>query len=346
MSKPKILITGFNKQQCTRDYFRFNSQLKIVPSHYSLAMCLEDMGYDVEQRQVTIGESLDSYDEVIVFLHNPGGFAEFVYNGLWAIYNRPSCIMAFDDWQTEGIYEGLLYLKTEGKLFREHIKGQCKFDISGIEAYEREFLAAVDTIESKKNRMLVSAFAGGDPTLVLEYPRERMFTYNPNPYNLNRQPAPKFFDAEKERVFNFAGLIQRSTKKWLNNQKVNDTGWPLKLYGSKKDGQDRVTEPEMVNIFADHWGILMAGYFHAGSGWWRARPLQVADAGSILIGDPKEMFIYYKDEQLANVKPMDLVDMKDSQLEELARAQRAALYASHPLDKEVQKMELSFCLNS
>ena len=101
MSKPKILITGFNKQQCTRDYFRFNSQLKIVPSHYSLAMCLEDMGYDVEQRQVTIGESLDSYDEVIVFLHNPGGFAEFVYNGLWAIYNRPSCIMAFDDYTWE-----------------------------------------------------------------------------------------------------------------------------------------------------------------------------------------------------------------------------------------------------
>jgi hypothetical protein len=150
----------------------------------------------------------------------------------------------------------------------------------------------------------------------------------------------------KERIFNFAGLIQDKTKKWLKAQGITDHDWPLMKYGSRKDGQDRVTEDVMVNIYACHWGILMPGYFHAGSGWWRARPLQVADAGSILIGDPDEMWIYYEDEALANVKAKDLIDMCDKELEDLAAAQREALYRVHPLNKETQKAELDLCLKS
>ena len=61
-----VLITGMNKNQCTRDFF-LSQQLKVVPSHYSLIRCLEDMGHIVTQRPVVIGESLDEYDEVIVF---------------------------------------------------------------------------------------------------------------------------------------------------------------------------------------------------------------------------------------------------------------------------------------
>ena len=85
----------------------------------------------------------------------------------------------------------------------------------------------------------------------------------------------------------------------------------------------------------------MPGYFHAGSGWWRARPCQTADAGSILIGEPKEMILYYKDAQLANLRAIDLVCKSDRELEEIANAQREALYRNHPLDKAVQQAELS-----
>ena len=54
----KILITGMNKNQTTKDFY-LRQQLKVVPSHYSLIRCLEDMGHDVEQRLVKIGENLD-----------------------------------------------------------------------------------------------------------------------------------------------------------------------------------------------------------------------------------------------------------------------------------------------
>ena len=338
----KILITGMNKLQCTEDFYA-SQQLKVVPSHYSLIRCLRDMGHEVEQRVVDIGENLDKYDKVIVYIHNPSGFAAFVYNALYTIARRRDCTLAFDDWQTDSIYTGLLALRDPEKLFRKYVLESHTNIPENVTDWEKDFIDALDLIQSKQNRMLISAFAGGDPTLLLEYPRELMFTFNPNPYHLNRKPNYLVVEP-KERIFNFAGLIQDKTKKWLKAQGITDNDWPLLKYGSRKDGQDRVTEDVMVNIYSCHWGILMPGYFHAGSGWWRARPLQVADAGSILIGDPKEMMIYYGDEQLANVKAKDLVDLCDNELNELAIAQREALYRLHPLNKEVEKAELDACL--
>jgi hypothetical protein len=338
----KILITGMNKLQCTEDFYA-SQQLKVVPSHYSLIRCLRDMGHEVEQRVVNIGENLDKYDKVIVYIHNPSGFAAFVYNALYTIARRRDCTLAFDDWQTDSIYTGLLALRDPEKLFRKYVLESHTNIPENVTDWENDFIEALDLIQSKQNRMLISAFAGGDPTLLLDYPRELMFTYNPNPYHLNRKPNVLAGES-KERIFNFAGLIQDKTKKWLKAQGITDNDWPLMKYGSRKDGQDRVTEDVMVNIYAGHWGILMPGYFHAGSGWWRARPLQVADAGSILIGDPKEMMIYYGDERLANVKAKDLVELCDKELEDLAAAQREALYRLHPLNKEVEKAELDACL--
>ena len=340
----KILITGMNKLQCTEDFYR-SQQLKVVPSHYSLIRCLRDMGHEVDQRVVEIGEDLDSYDEIIVYIHNPAGFAAYVYNALYTISRREDCILAFDDWQTDSIYEGLLALRDPEKLFRKYVlEGHAQIP-ENVKDWYLHFNSALDKIASKTNRMLISAFRGGDPTLLLDYPRDKIFTFNPNPYHLNRKPN-NLVQEPKERIFNFAGLIQDKTKKWLKAQGINDYDWPLMKYGSRKDGQDRVTEDVMVNIYASHWGILMPGYFHAGSGWWRARPLQVADAGSILIGDPKEMMIYYGDERLASIKASDLIDMCDQELIDLATAQREALYKLHPLNKEVEKMELNACLKS
>ena len=336
----KILITGMNKLQVTEDFYK-EQQLKVIPSHTSLIACLRDMGYDVIQRHVEIGESLTEFDKVIVFIHNPAGFAGYVYNALWAIYQRQDCIMAFDDWQIDSIYSGITSLKDPEKMFRPYVKDGHKNIPENIETYEKEFLKAIEIIESKNNKTLISAFAGGDLKLLLDHPN--LYSYNPNPYHIHRKPTG-FLD-EKERVFNFAGLVQDKTKKWLKMQGVEKTGWDLKKYGSRKDGQDRVTEDVMVNIYAQQWGILMPGYFHAGSGWWRSRPTQIADAGSILIGDPLEMFVLYNNQEAASIKASDLPDMTEKQLEDFAQFQKDCLYKLHPLDKLVQQRELKKVLD-
>lgn len=326
-----------NKQQCTENFY-LRSQLKVIPSHISLNACLRDMGHEVHQRAVNIGEDLQEYDKVIVYIHNPSGFAGFVYNGLWAIHKRPDCILAFDDWQTKSIYDGLLKLQDD--LFRSFVKDSHNNIPDDIHNHEDELSLAIDRIEAKQNKMLISAFSGGDLSLLIDYPSELMHSFNPNPYHINRQPAVSLFD-EHERIFNFAGLMQDKTKKWLKEQGVDKTDWPLMQYGSRKDGQDRVTEDVMVTIYSQQWGILMPGYFNSGSGWWRARPLQVADAGSILIGDEKEMMIIYQNKEAASIKACQLPEMSADELHEFAAFQKECLYKAHPLDKNVQQKELN-----
>ena len=333
----KILITGMNKQQCTENFYK-GSQLKIIPSHVSLIACLRDMGHTVEQRVVTIGEDLSSYDKIICYIHNPSGFAGFVYNALWLIRNY-DCILAFDDWQTDNIYKGLMALEDPEKMFRPYVMDSHKHVPTDVrEKYGDDLFEALNMIQKKNHKMLVSAFAGGKLSLLIDYPEELLFSFNPNPYHINLQSSFNSLFDDKAKVFNYAGLIQDKTKKWIKEQNIGD--WELKKYGSRKDGQDRVIEPEMVDIYGSQWGVLMPGYFHAGSGWWRARPLQVADAGSILIGDFKEMVIYYDDDELASLKAHDLTMMNDKQLEDIAEAQKKAIYTTHPLDKAVQQEEL------
>lgn len=383
----KILITGFNKNQCTRKFY-LRQQLKVVPSTYSLYNCLHDMGYEVEQRVVEIGEDLSEYEEVIVFIAGPRQLVTTtLFNGLWAISQRPDCILAVDDWQAADLYKGVANCKKPGELDCEFILGVNKVSKDEVAKNMAAFQSALDVILAKKNRMLISAFSTShlnDPEnygvqLIFNketYPKDRLFQYNPNPYHRNRTPSdPHHEGAEdphyvpspltnkevaehiKERRFNFASLVQSRTKKWLKNQGVNvktlDTEqakiehWDVDLYGSKSDSQKRLTEDEMCLTFAKNWGCLMPGYEHAGSGWWRARGIQCADAGAILIGDKKEMEVYYgKDFDFLDLKASDIIHATDEELTLIAEAQREAIYRLHPLDKDVQKTEIKTILGA
>lgn len=388
MAKKRICVTGFNKNQCTRKFY-LRQQLKIVPSTYSLWNCLTDMGYEVDQRQVQLGEDLSGYDEVIVFIAGPRQLvATSVFEGLWAISQRPDCILAFDDWQVPDLFKGVA--KCDGnrdELFAQFILDVNKKTLEEVERYEQQFMKALSVITAKQNRMLISAFCTehiGDnenygPHLLfdkIDYPRHRLFVYNPNPYHRNRKPGDvlhegaedptwkpptfKMGDAlpvAKERRFNFASLVQSKTQKWLKKQgytgnpKNDEEGtigsWPVDLYGSKAETQKRLTEDQMCEVFQRDWGCLMPGYEHAGSGWWRARPAQAADAGCILIGEPKEMQVYYgKDNPIALLKATDIIDASDAELAEIAMEQYRAIYKIHPLDKAVQRSELQLVLEA
>lgn len=387
--KKKILITGFNKNQCTRKFY-LRQQLKVVPSHYSLFNCLTDMGYEVEQRQVVLGEDLTSYDDVIVFIAGPRQLvATTVYEGLYAIGMRPDCILAFDDWQVPDLFKGVAKCQDEKELFAQFILDVNKKTIADVIGYTLIFLNAINTIVAKKNRMLISAFQTGhlnDPSFgphllfdKINYPQDRLFVYNPNPYHRNRtwvdlhhegaeDPTwnpniERLFVQEdyelpkRERKFNFASLVQSKTQKWLkkqgytgnpkNDEEGDIGGWKVDLYGSKADTQKRLTEDEMVKVFYTDWGCLMPGYEHSGSGWWRARPLQAADARCILIGDPKELAVYYgKRFSYLELTAKDIVNASDEELDEIAEAQAQALYRLHPLDKLIEQEELTKVLEA
>lgn len=382
---PKILITGFNKNQCTRKFY-LRQQLKVVPSHFSLFNCLTDMGWEVEQRQVQLGENLDEYDKIIVFIAGPRQLvATTVYEGLWAIAQRPDCILAFDDWQVPDLFKGVEKAGVGDELFAQFILDVNKKTLEFVKPYEAFFRAAIGVITAKRNRMLISAFQTGHlkedgfgPELLfdkIDYPSDRLFVYNPNPFHRNRvwgdtghegKEDPTWVPTErawvdvpppKERRFNFASLVQSKTQKWLKKQGyvasvVDDEQgrigtWAVDLYGSKADTQKRLTEDQMVEVITRDWGCLMPGYDHAGSGWWRARPLQCAQGGSILLGEAKELRVYYgSDYPFYNLKAADLIEASDKELHYIAGYQHGALLKLHPLDKEVQKTELAAVLEA
>ena len=77
-----ILVTGFLKSQAIENFFE-RQQLKVVTNIYSLVQCLRDMGHNVEQRMVEVGEDLKKYDEVIVYLHDLNNrLSRYTYNSL------------------------------------------------------------------------------------------------------------------------------------------------------------------------------------------------------------------------------------------------------------------------
>jgi hypothetical protein len=357
----KILITGMNAAQCKRDYF-LGQEIKVVPSHYALIRCLTDLGYEVEQRAVNIGESLDQYDEVIVYLHSIQAFCQRLWGGLYAISARPNAILAFDDWQVNQIYDSFRNYAEDlrdspEKAFREYLfdlyQGKESRDV--VIAHRNAYLQAVDIVMAKNNRLLISAFAGGNVDLLnLDWQKSSVFTFNPNPYHLNRTPSNNYGEPmnimsfveedvqpeDKIRAWNFASLVQNKTGKWLKAQNPQSWGWPINYYGQRRgeNKQERLIESEMCKVYNRMWGCLMPGYFHSGSGWWRARPLQVADAGSILVCDDKEGHVY--GEAYVSVKAAHVEQMDMTQLTSLALRQRECLYDKHPLNKQVTRNEL------
>ena len=275
-------------------------------------------------------------------------------------------VLAFDDWQTHSIFDGIATCKDADSLLKDFTIQQsqmcdpkCTKEL--LEPHTQVLLDAVNYIGSKEAPMLLSVFAGGDPSLLIDYPKEKLVTYNPNPYHRNRVPgdrdetpydemdfmeqavAPTYEEdyvlpINKQRKFNFASLVQGKTAKWLKSQNVQS--WEIEYFGSRKEKQRRLKEGDMCKVYAQQWGCLMPGYDHAGSGWWRARPLQVADAGSILIGDPKEMVILYGDQKLAQLKAHEIEDLDAGELRQIAEDQKYCLYDTHPLDKLIQQHEL------
>ena len=362
----KILITGFNLEQCERDYFR-RKQLRILNSHFSLINCLEDMGWEVEQRPVVQGEDLSHYDEVIVYLHSIQSFCQRLFSGLWAVAARPDCILAFDDWQIDQVfgsftgYQKNLEEDNGDAAFRPYLleMNAGHEPESELRPYREKYIEAVKTINARKNRLLVCAFDAGDPSLFGLNWQGEIFMYDPNPYNLNRSPLNNYGEPtsglslfigddvvdpkDKQKQWIFSSLIQTKTQKWLKLQTLN---WPVLQFGAKRGEYkgERVIEPEMCRIYNRNWGCLMPEYYHAGSGWWRSRVQQVADCKSILLCSDKEGAIYgeaYIGNTIANIEQMDL-----TQLTDLGNRQYECFYDNNPLDKKKQQFQIQRILDA
>ena len=360
----KILVTGMNHEQTRYDGY-LSKRIGVILCHYGLIRCLEDMDFEVTQKHTQPGEDLSEYDHVIVYLHSPNGFCQRIFDGLWALNQRPDAILAFDDWQVKDIWNGVIgygkALKERPEsAYRGHILDQYHTvkDVDQVKKYHQAYIDAIDMVAEKKNKVLMCAFAGGDLSKLMDYPQELVYSFNPNPYHLNRswsnnygmesgglddffggpeEPSPK----KKSKAWIFSSLVQTKTRKWLDKLELN---WETRIYGAQRGAYktERLTEDKMVQEYETTWGNLMPGYDHAGSGWWRTRVLQCAEARSITICDPAEGKVYGEE---FLITPAEVEAMDDDQLWKKANAQRENFLDNHPLNKDITKQEIMEVLN-
>lgn len=334
----KMLVTGFTRAACTENFHQ-KSQINLCTAHYSFVECLRDMGWQVEQRPVTAGEDLSGYDKVVVFIMHISPFNSYMYGALWAISQRPDAYLAIEDWQSPK------NINTWNRDIDKIVDSVTNdYYINNVVAekelrpeWKSAFKDAFSIIAAGDRPITLPAHLGGDYKMLFpDWKEDKVHSWFAPAYTLHRQPNV-LFPEPKKRIFNFAGLIQSETENWFNKI-TKDATWQIMQYGSKSKKQTRLTEEEMVTVFNVQWGILMAGYWHAGSGWWRARPQQVADIGSILICEDKEGAVF--GEPYVGLTCAKLEGMTEEQLERLAADQKEAYYTSQPMDKSITRRQI------
>lgn len=340
----KILVTGFSRAACTRNFHK-TSQIGLCTAHFSFVECLESMGHEVDQRPVEIGEDLSVYDKVVVFLMHISPYNTYMYSALWAISQREDALFAIEDWQSPKNIN--TWKKDVDKILDSITNDYYVNNVVKEKTIKPEwrdlFKTALTRISQEDTNIILPAHLGGDfKMLFSDWNPDKVHSWFPPPFTLHRKPRTTLFDEGKEKIFNFAGLIQSETERWF--KKVTDGAtWEIKQYGSKNKKQVRLSEEDMVTTFSEQWGILMAGYWHAGSGWWRARPQQVADCDSILICDDKEGSVFGKPYEGLTCRMLE--GMTEGQLEGLANEQKIAYYDSQPMKKEITIKQIEDYIN-
>lgn len=327
----KILITGITALHCTEDYY-LRQQLKVVPSEAALVPILREMGHTVEQRVVTWGEDLDSYDKIITYVCGTDSFvAAHTPGALWTL-KRKDTLLAFDDWQTDrSIQDGSF--KSAAKW-----RGQFAKQMSGVE-HLRDELDELHYDWCHDRHVLAPMFPNGNMDVLFAKSRKAkgkklwfetqnitIHGYDPNPWLPGRIPEGQVDPSDRKMEWIVAGLNQTS-RSYLKKFKPT---LPVIELGGRGENGIRMTEPEAIEWFGDYWLHGMPGYAHAGSGWWRSRPSQLAGHGVVTYCDPKEGAIYGPSWVIKD--PVALESLSPSELYDLGQRQSKEFFERHPID--------------
>ena len=325
----RILITGITPLHCTEGYY-LKQQLKVVPSEAAIVPILREMGHTVEQRVVTWGEDLDAYDRVITFVCGTDSFiAAHTTGALWTL-KRPDTLLAFDDWQTDrSIQDGTF--KAPAK-WKESFSKQ----MLGMENM-REELDELHHDWCKDRHILSPMFSNGNMDLLFaktkrkksEWLAEQNITihgYDPNPWLPGRVPEGQVDPSDRKMEWIVAGLNQTS-RSFMKKFKPN---LPVIELGGRGENGVRMTEPEAIEWFGDYWLHGMPGYSHAGSGWWRSRPSQLAGHGVVTYCPPKEAEVYGPSWVIDD--PIALESYSPTELMKLGQRQAEEFFERHPID--------------
>jgi hypothetical protein len=336
MTRGRILQTGFTTQQIGRDNrYKYDS----TPRMYKAA--LEQYGYDVDLRKAEPDEDISGYDAVFVGVAPLNGLgSRYCYSGLNVIrqaQQQGKAVVLFpDDWQTHLVLSGARTMLREPKrMVKPTFNGE---NASGATA-RVDFDWAVENLDSliETADWLVNTpwpvavmplYDGGDWARF--YPRmpkfDRLVGVDPSPFGTLYDTV---IPADEDRKRSWAFGVLSDQRKWLDKLQP---GWEVAHHGGRasKSEVGGLKDSELVQEYANSWGVLSCPYWHNGGGWYRIRHNQAMNTGSLLYSEGELSFI-------SDAFDFDIHDAEgwsNAQLRERANAQRDAWLARVPTKDE------------
>lgn len=321
----KILLTGVTGMQA-----KGSNRLGIFCCIDGVQKCLEEAGHEVERREVNIGEDLDKYDRIITTIHSASSISSVHYLRVMdLLWKRPDAICMVDDWQTRGIFkEYETFVKDPSKLFRE-------YNMNKFRDSDKVDKDAILTKMASFNHKILTPLTGIGNISELGLPTNLIVRIDPSPYFAGYR-FNKVNSSDKSPNWVCACLEDKSS--WLKKQGF---GWNVLEYGNKSKGQERVTEAELTQIYANNWGIISPKRSVNKTGWFRVRFLLARDTESILFCDPDEAKCYG---DAYNISIKQVEEGMDSDRFKIVEAQRDCL-AKLTWSKDKFTKEIETCLD-
>jgi len=322
MSKGKILITGFTNQHTGK-----GTRLKYDPVAQLFARAIEHADYEIEHRPVVPEEDLSSFDLIFMGVSSLSSItAGYSYGALWAIgearKNNLPMLFYIDDWKMHGIQGNAVgLLNKPDQITKDFFKGRQHYEWAqqNVDLVK----AGLEVLSTDWFDVVMPLYKNGDHDLFKPKMPEgtNIIAIDPTDFYTDYDitiPAPE--DRKDEWVF---GILS-DQQNWL--KKLN-LGWELAHRGSKASKAEAggMPEPELVQMYADSWGVLSCPYWHAGSGWLRIRHEHSAQTASILVSQSKELS-FISDAYDVTVKDVEAMTLE--QKIETAQRQSLAWFAN------------------
>lgn len=280
----KILVTGLTGRMCGNERWAKKKPLYGRMQAIMYADEFDAMGHDVSQYLPAWDEPLDSYDKIFVGIAPLSSLSanNFVEMGRVLRLHPEKAVLYVEDWSVENLTRDWTgKLADEG--WRKHLiwKGYLKTDQPGLDEARRGLLSVINGLKCPYP-VVASMFPWGDHGALMGESYE-VVAWDVSP--LIAKPAindpSKFANMWvndcKERCWVLGALSDQS--RWVDKHQFQ---WPVLQYGHRSSGQPRLDELDLVQKYADHWGVLCPPYKKSGTGWWRNRYNWAAHVKSVL----------------------------------------------------------------
>ncbi len=305
----KILLSGMTKMQANRPRRReYNTSIAAL--YQALLMAK----HKVDWRSVGYDES-DLEKEYDVVLLGLGTMSEFSCTSLYEILlaSRAENVMYFvNDWKANATIK----LLETGEIFRDFV---LKNNATVPEKRERVIKdrkkierCRAEMFKDRETRLLGPFFPWGDRDIITNgTPFTKIHEFNPTSYYMKHWDGKIEIPAKKTKQWIYGALSDYS--KWHTRLGAS---WPIRAFNKKTF----IPEPELVELYAQSYGLLLPKYKASGSGWWRARYCHGMLCQNVIYGDESEL----RDPGIWD--SLDYIEgLSSKRLTELARHQKEAI---------------------